>query len=172
VLEAYWIGNDLLEQIPKKKFYTHLLESQQIKRRLGKKSFNLITNKLRHNAVPHHSFHVFNIWQRTGHLQQEHTLESMDNCRISWGTVQTIDGPWLLVKTNPLVYQNKKLMLGEPTIKKITRSLDAPIEIDELKPDDIITMHWNTPCEVITHQQALTLKKYTLRHLKLANQTL
>lgn len=172
VVEAYWIGNKLLETVEKKDFWRHLIEDQKIKKKIGGKSFELVEEKIAKGAVPHHSFHVLDIWKRTGHLEREHTLESMNECRISWGKVTEVDGPFIKIQTEPLIYRNGKLALGEPTIRKITRSLGAPLDIEQLKTGNIITIHWGIPCEVITPKQASMLKKYTLRHLALANQTL
>lgn len=165
VVEAYWIGNELLETIEKKKFYRYLAEEQEIKRKNGIKFTGLIAEKLRRNAVPHHSFHVFNIWKRQDSM--EDCLEKIDSCRISWGKVITIDDPHITIETQPLVYNNRKLALGNSIRKKITRGLDSNYEIEQLKIGDIITTHWGAPCEVITEEQAKMLRKYTERHIRL-----
>lgn len=172
VVEAYWIGNDLLQNVEAKNFYQHLLEEQEIKTKIGPKSFEALSEKIKHGALPHHSFHVFNIWRRTGHDDSEHTLTSLDQCRISWGLVKKVDGPLILLETEPVVYQNGKLALGVPILKKIIRRLEVDIDIEQIKPGDTVTLHWNVPCQVITPAQAQILKKYTLWSLDFANQTL
>lgn len=172
VVEAYWLGNELLETIEKKKFYRHLLEGLALKKRLGGKSFARITEKIGQGAVPHHSFHVLDIWKRTGHLEREQTLESMDSCRISWGKVQEVDGPRVVVETEPLMYSDKKLYLGAPIQKEIRRRLESEPDIEQLRIGQIVSIHWGVPCEVITPRQARMLRRYTLRHIRLANLTL
>ncbi len=172
VVEAYWIGNKLLETIAIKSFYRHLLEDHEIPKKIGKKSFNLVMEKVKQGALPHHSFHVLEIWKRTGNLEREHTLESMDSCRISWGKIKAVDGPAISVESEPLLYINGKLKLGAPTIKKVVQSLETTIELETLKAGDIVSMHWGVICEIITPRNAAFLKKYTLRHIQLANQTI
>lgn len=172
VVEAYWIGNDLLDHVSKQDFYDHLKDDHRIDKRIGKKSFAYVEEKIGKGAVPHHSFHVLDIWKRTGHVARPHTVESMASCIISWGTIKKADGMFFEVETEPLVYEAGKLALGAPAMQKIARGLGAPIDIDEAKEGDIITMHWGVPCEVITREEAATLKKYTLRHIALANETL
>lgn len=172
VVEAYWIGNDLLDNVEKKDFYEHLKDDHQIDKRIGKKSFAFVADKIGKGAVPHHSFHVLDIWKRTGHVAKPHTVESMASCIISWGIVKKTDGMFLEVETEQLIYENGVLALGAPTLQKIARGLGAPVDIDEAKEGDIITMHWGVPCEVITKAHARALKKYTLRHIALANETL
>lgn len=172
VVEAYWLGNGLLENVEMKRFWRHLRQDQKIEKRIGKKSFELVSDKIRQGAVPHHSFHVLDIWKRTGHLEVEHTLESMDECRISWGRVIAVDGPAISVEYEPLIISQGKLALGEPIIRKILRPLESDTDIEQLQAGDIVSMHWGVICEVITPHQASTLKKYTLRHIQLANQTI
>ncbi|MEK9180983.1 MAG: DUF6390 family protein, partial [Patescibacteria group bacterium] len=172
VVEAYWIGNELLQNVSRQALYSHLIDEQEIKKRLGSKDFRWIEEKIARRAVPHHSFHVLNIWMRTGHEQRAHTLESMDACRVSWGKVLAVDGPNVIVETEPLIYQDGKLFLGSPVQKKLTRRLESEHDIEQLKPGTIISIHWDVPCEVISERQAAALKKYTLRSLELANLTI
>jgi len=172
VVEAYWVGNELLENISQKQFYRHLREGLRLKDRLGGKAFDRLTAKIEQGAVPHHSFHVLDIWKRTGHEEREHTLESIDSCRVSWGTVQEINGPRITVKSEPLIYENRKLHLGEAALRPINRRLEQEPDLDQLKIGDLITIHWGVICEVINRRQLNHLRRYTLRHLALANQTI
>ena len=74
--------------------------------------------------------------------------------------------------SEPLIYENGKILLSVPITKKIIRNIGSDFDIEQLKIGDIITTHWDVPCEVITPRQAMILKKYTLKHLKLANETI
>jgi len=172
VVEAYWIGNDLLENVGKRGLHRHLIESLEMKKKIDARSFELVESKIAQGAVPHHSFHVLDIWKRTGHIPIAQTLESMDECRISWGKVLTVDGPKITVETEPLLLIDGKLSLGSPSKRAITRSLEALSDIEQLEAGQLVSIHWGVPCEVITPAQAAELRKYTLRHLALANQTI
>lgn len=169
VVEAYWIGNNLLETIDKKKIYRHLLDEQKIKNRLKSNKITAIADQLKSGAVPHHSFHVFTIWKTKKDYDSEYNIENIDNCRIGWGKIEKIDGPFLFVKTKPLLYINSKLLFGQPIVKKINRIFTTHYDIEQLKIGNIISMHWNMPCEVITPTQAVALEKYTTRHINLFN---
>lgn len=172
VVEAYWIGNGLLDRVRSTTLYKHFRDEPELKKKIGNDALQILGEKAMRGAVPHHSFHVFNVWKRTGNVEEQHTLESMDACRISWGKVKSADGPFITIATEPLVLNNGKLGLGTMIEKNIVRSLGAEHDIESLKPGQIITMHWNIPCEVITKQQALELKRRTIEHILLANQTL
>lgn len=169
VIEAYWIGNELLDAIDKKRFYRYLLEELEVKKKLGTKSFDTVTEKLRQGAVPHHSFHVMNVWLQRNTKSPEEILQNIESCRISWGKVQDIDGPTLTVETEPLRIENGTLLFDAPITKKLTRGLDANYGIEQLKVGDIITLHWGVPCEVISNTQSEILRKYTERHMRLVN---
>jgi len=172
VVEAYWLGNVLLEKIPKQKFYTHLLDSLHLKDKFGLKTFNFITNKLDTGALPHHSFHVLDIWKRGGYSDREHTVESMGECIVTWGKIVSVSGPFIIAETEPLIYKDKKLSLGPSVQKKFTRQLESDYDIEQLKQGDLVSIHWGVICEKITPEQFRNLKKYTLRHISLANETI
>jgi hypothetical protein len=172
VVEAYWIGNDLLENVGRQRLWRHLAEGLEMKKKLDPRSFELVEDKIAQGAAPHHSFHVLDIWKRTGHLPIAQTLESMDECRISWGEVVAVDGPKITVETEPLVLLDGKLSLNPPAKRTIVRALESLSDIEQLAAGQIVTIHWGVPCEVITPGQAAQLRKYTLRHLNLANQTI
>jgi hydrogenase maturation factor len=155
VVEAYWLGNNLLDQVSPAGFYRH------VKPRLPLKDLKWFEAKLPAGAKPNHQFHVLNFIIRTGHRQVKHTVETMDNCRISWGKVL----PGGKVKTNRLIYQNGKLSLT-PGVKEVKNL------VKDFKAGDLVTLHWGWICEKINRQQAENLQKYTNLALRLANQTL
>jgi hypothetical protein len=172
VVEAYWIGNDLLENVGKQRLYRHLAEGLEMKKKLDAGSFELLEDKIAKGAVPHHSFHVLDIWKRTGHLPVAQTLESMEECRISWGRVVRIAGPKIEIESEPLLLVGGKLSLGSPVARTVRRSLECLSDIEQLAPGEIVTVHWGVPCEVVSEAQAAQLRKYTLRHIELANETI
>ena len=87
VVEAYWLGNTLLHTVSMSGFFRHFSDALHLKKKITKKDFELLVGKLPAGAIPHHTFHVLNIFTRTGHHTIKHTLETMDNCRIGWGKI-------------------------------------------------------------------------------------
>ncbi|OGZ06774.1 MAG: hypothetical protein A3C93_02380 [Candidatus Lloydbacteria bacterium RIFCSPHIGHO2_02_FULL_54_17] len=171
VVEAYWVGNELLDRVSKNDLYWHLVDNLSLKKKLGK-SFALVEDKIAGGAVPHHSFHVLDIWKRTGFIERAHTLESMDECRVSWGRVTAVAGPSVTVLYEPLLYKDGKLTLGTEEPRALTRRLEAEYDIEQLAVGDLVSIHWGVICEVLSRRQTASLKKYTLRHIALANQTI
>jgi len=169
VVEAYWVGNELLENVSKQKLYENLVDDHRLKKKLGSASFSAIGERIGKGALPHHSFHVLNIWKRTGHLEREHTLESMNECRVSWGRVASVAGPYLDVETQALAMSDGKLGLHDSIKRRIVRHLEASSDIGELKTGDVISIHWGVPCEVLLPQEVNFLRRYTLHSIRLAN---
>lgn len=169
VVRGYWLGNELLTGVTKQQLYLHLLDSLQLKKKLGLKQFERIKDAITMGAVPHHNFHVFDIWKRTGHAEQEHTLESLDSCRISWGKVISVNGPNITVKTNPLIILENKLALGKPISRTLTRQLETSYDIEQVAAGQTVSIHWGVPCEIISDTEVNSLRSLTLKHLAIAN---
>lgn len=169
VVEAYWLGNELLETVEKNTLYRFLVDDLRIRDKIGDREFSWLEEKIKNGATPHHSFHVLNVWDQNGHADFLDNLVRMDECRISSGIVKTVNGPEIIVSTEPLVYVGGKFALGEPILKTLTRQLSSEYDIEQVKAGEIVSIHWSTPCEVITSKQAEALKKYTLKNIKFAN---
>lgn len=172
VVEAYWIGNELLENIPLKNFYYHLLDKLNFKKRYNPKLLNQLVNKMPQGARMHHSFHVFNAYERTGHDNLLYTPENMDACRISWGRVTGVDGTKIILQRKPLILEGHHLKLDDEQEYILRRQLGADALFDELAPGQFITIHWNVPCEIVTEENIKWLEYYTKKHLELSNKSL
>lgn len=168
VVEAYWLGNDLLAGVEARQLYDDLRE--RFRRQLNGKTLDLVLGKAPAGARPHHNFHVFDVHSRAGQL--EHSLVTMDQCRISWGKVLRVEGPQLIVERQPLVLAGGKLVLGPVETAAIARQVDGRGFADAAQPGDWVSLHWSWVCEVITSGQQRRLARETDWHLQLANQTI
>ncbi|KKR08550.1 MAG: hypothetical protein UT32_C0001G0070 [Parcubacteria group bacterium GW2011_GWC2_39_14] len=169
IVEAYWLGNELLENVSMKRLYSHFVDGLHLKKKLQPKDLELLMGKIPRGAIPHHCFHVLNIYFRTGHLAVPHTLESMDSCRIGWGKVKKISENDLIVETQRLVYENNRLKLSETIDKNISFKLLHKSFLQNPTIGDNISYHWGWACDKITEKQKTNLKKYTQACLDIAN---
>lgn len=118
VVEAYWLGNELLNQISLNKFYDDL--RARFGKRIKSKTFNRIVLKIPAGAKPYHAFHVLEIFLQIGTLRKINlgpVLETINNCLISWGRVIGVDKNKLEVAYQPLLV-NKKLFLAQRRLKR------------------------------------------------------
>jgi len=169
VIEAYWLGNGLLERIEQGHFYRHLKDGLSMKKRMGADAFESgVAEKIRHGGLPHHSFHVLNVWKGMGEKMLE-GIRDVAECLVSLGTVTEIEGPWITVTTERLTFDGKELLLV-PETRKLPRPFDASEEWDFLAPGDLVSFHWGVLCEKLSPEQAARLKSYTMKSIGLANE--
>lgn len=173
VVEAYWIGNPYLERVDATAFH-HSLD-ERFRARMDSRTFGWLASKLELGARPHHNFHVFEVYTRAG-LMNDRTapvlLETMDNCRISWGKVVALDGAVLLVERRKLVLTAGMLALGNPEVLRVARQIDGRGFVDEAQPGDYVSVHWDWACEVLRPIALKRLVAATRRYISLANQTI
>jgi hypothetical protein len=169
VVEAYWIGNGFLDTVFEGHFYQHLKDDLQMKRKMGAKIFEgEVAEKIRHGGVPHHSFHVLNVWKGMGEKMLE-GVRDVAECLVSAGKVTDIDGPSIVVETDRLMFDGKRLALVSDT-RSLPRPFDASEEWDFLAVGDTVSYHWGVMCEKISSEQAEQLKRYTKKSVALANE--
>ena len=168
VVEAYWLGNELLEQVDLARFYNSLRE--RFAKRLDAKTLGYLLSKPPLGTRPFHNFHVFDVHSRIGAL--DHSLDTMENCRIRWGRVKQIGAPHLVVGYQPMVMECGKLKLGEPRKKSVLSQVSGTGFITNCQVGDSVSFHWDWACEILSPRQVHNLERYTRYHLELANQTL
>ncbi|MBD3359589.1 MAG: hypothetical protein GF365_02680 [Candidatus Buchananbacteria bacterium] len=170
VIEAYWLGNELTENVNIKNLYRHFTENKNLKSKLQKNVIERVLGYIPNRTKPHHNFHVMNMWIRTGKLNIKHTLKSIDECRISWGKVKKIKKNSVIIEYQPLIIENDKLKFGEIIDREALTQIDDKGFVQDLQVNDIVTIHWGWICEKINQKQLINLKKYTLESLNIFNQ--
>jgi hypothetical protein len=173
VVEAYWIGNAYLERVDAARFYVSL--GDRFRPRMDARSFAWLTGKLACGAKPHHNFHVFDVYMRAGLMHDARAaiaVETMDACRISWGRVETVEGPELVVARSRLLLRDGKLALGDPETVRVTRQVEGLGFADGARFGDTVSIHWSWACDVLTTAALARLARITGRYITLANETL
>jgi len=169
VVEAYWIGNDLLERVEARELYDHL--RVRYRGELSARVMDRVAAKAPAGARPHHSFHVLDVWRQTERGRND-VLATIDSCRISWGRVMVVEPGELVVERAPIELHEGHLVLGAPRLERVTRMLDGGGFVASAMVGDVVSIHWSWACEVLDERQHRAVKRYTEHHLRLANQTL
>ncbi|MBI4672600.1 MAG: hypothetical protein HY741_13155 [Chloroflexi bacterium] len=167
VVEAYWLGNELLKGVEARALYDSL--RARFGKQLHAKDLELVLGKAPAGAHPHHGFHVLEVCPRNGWPQ---SLGYMDNCRVSWGKVVSLEGATLTAEVAPLQLIGNNLVLGAPELRRVKSQIDGRGMVDRAAPGDWISIHWGWACQVLTPKQLAALERWTRYHLQLANQTL
>jgi hypothetical protein len=171
VVEAYWVGNELLEHVETGDFGRTL--EDRFRGRAGC-SFGFLAEAVPEGAVCHHSFHVFGIYPWVGLLGEAHRgepLHILDRCRIRWGRVLEVTGPQVVVESQPLTWDGRRLGLGAPAAETAARALDGlGLPGTALEPGDWVSLHWDWVCDRLTPRQLRNLQRYTRRQLLITNE--
>ena len=173
VVDAYWIGNALLERVEASPFYESL--RSRFRSRMKPADFAWLGQKLELSARPHHNFHVFDVYVRAGLMRNDRAdiaIATMDSCRISWGRVLEIEQSELIVDRPQLELVEGKLQLSKPRAYRVVRQLDGRGFVDDVKVGDMVSVHWNWACDVLDAGALSRLRLVTQRSMTLANLTI
>ncbi len=167
VVEAYWIGNELLDGFSREDFRSLL--DRLSRRGLPRSMADRLAEHLPERPFPHHVFHVafVGVGMVTGHV--ETTLPNMEACRPAWAKVRKRQKASLLVERPSLVAEKGRLALG-PSVEE-TVSYDPRI-LPGVTRGDSVVLHWSWPAMVLAPRQLKHLKEYTARSLESANEAL
>ena len=170
VVEAYWVGNPLLDRIDMASFGNSLMD--RFRRRAGS-AWGYLAEAIPVGAVPHHSFHVFGVYPWVGLLgddrKVDHPLRVLDRCRIRWGRVVAAEGDEVVVRSRPLTWGGRRLTLGPPRLETGTCGVAGVGFVADLQPGDWVSLHWHWVCDRLTQRQLAALRHYTLRQLAITN---
>jgi len=161
VVEAYWLGNSLLENISYHSIQQTILSLQKhgLPRSIAKKKASNLPN----GVLPHHSMHVLFINFINPNVKP--LIQNLSNCLIQWGTVQSTTTKGIRVKGVELFSESNQLKLRE----KI-KTVQNPFSLD-LKPKDLLTVHWGNAIEKISQDQQKNLKHFTEKTLTSISQS-
>ena len=170
VVEAYWLGNELLERVSPGLFEASL--AQRFRPRLRPEGWRWLAGGPVSGGVPVHAFHVLDVFPRVGLLRSGSTdaaLETMDACRIRWGRVLERDGDWLVVNVVPLAMVAGRLELGAPRPERVQAWQAGASFVAGVEPGDVISVHWSWACDRLGPNQLAGLVQWTQRQVTVAN---
>ncbi len=170
VVEAYWVGSPRLDAVGTREVGNSMEERF---RHMSGSMFPSLTDGVLAGGVPHHSFAVFCIYPYTGLLtdrrRASHALTVLDRCRIRWGQVLAVHGDNVIVESQPLTWDGRRLTLGPLHAETVVQSVDGVGMVGTVKVGDWVSMHWEWVCDRLTEPQVGRLRRYTQRHLGIVN---
>ncbi|HZU48033.1 MAG TPA: DUF6390 family protein [Mycobacterium sp.] len=172
LVEAYWLGGGLGARLDPAQFVEQLLAiiGPQAARYWSHLGPDLIGE-----AAANHCFHVFGIypWSRLlGRGLDEHPLNVLDNCRITWGTVISRDGDDIEVSCRALTWEGRALGLSEPAPRRLAVWVDGYSAVPDVAVGDEVAIHWGRLCGRLQPNQIEALADSTARQLDVTNQRL
>jgi hypothetical protein len=167
VVEAYWIGNELLDGLTREDFRGIL--GTLARRGLPRTMADALAAHLPERPLAHHVFHVsyVGVGNVTGHVKT--TLPNMEACRPAWASVLRVSKGNLELEKPSLEYEGGHLRIGTPSRETVAYD---PRVLPEVTQGDHVALHWNWPAVVLTDVQLANLQEYTERSLAAASDAL
>lgn len=159
VVEAYWIGNDLLDRASP----SALLDRMRDRFRTQSGG---TWREAGSGALAHHSFQVFDVypWARLLRTTGNPTaLTVLDQCRIRTGQVRDVDGESATVESAPLQWDGAEMVTGPPRRERVRWSTGGRSLIDRPSPGDLVALHWDWVCDVLTEEQSARIRSLEAR---------
>jgi hypothetical protein len=169
VIEAYWLGNSLLNYVKINSLGYHLFDKLQLKKKLDLKQKLKLDDLLNKTILPCHAFHVLNIFKRTGNFTDVQSVYTMDACIVNFGRVKKILTDSFLIHTKPLISQNNKILFGSFKKRLISFQGKNDLLVRNIKLNDFVSYHWGYFCEKLSIEKLNNLTYYTNLAISLAN---
>ncbi|WP_326695476.1 DUF6390 family protein [Streptomyces sp. NBC_01766] len=150
VVEAYWIGNDLLDRVDPAALVERMTD--RFRGQLGG-----TWREAGRRALAHHSFQVFEVYPWAPMLRSSGNptaLSVLDQCRIRTGVVLGADSQVATVRSRPLSWDGAELVTGAWREETVRCSAGGRTLIGSLAPGDRVALHWDWVCDVLTDEQA------------------
>jgi hypothetical protein len=169
VVEAYWVGNRLLDQVTVRELGDSF--EQRFRPRVGAAWDDLLAGVVA-GARPHHNFHVFGVYPWLGLIRAgtvEQPLRVLDRCRVRWGRLMSVDGDEAVVLHRPLQWDGRVLRLGAPQLEVARLAVAG----HRLAADPVVggwvALHWDWVCDALTEGQVRRLRHETACALAAVN---
>jgi hypothetical protein len=171
VVEAYWLGSDLLDTVDSAWFLERLRD-----RFRGQPDGQWAAGipDLTLPVVPHHAFHVFGVYPWVGLLGRDSDVPRtiLDQCRIRVGVVEDVAGPRATVAVRPLTWDGRRLGIGPPRPLDVRWSDQGRSMVGRVDVGDVVAVHWDWVCDRLTPRQAAAVEAFERRQLIATNHTL
>jgi Family of unknown function (DUF6390) len=172
VVEAYWIGNPLLDSVTPALLAASI--ESRFRRRTGR-AWGKLTEVFPAASRPHHSFHVFAIYPWVGLLRAGHVdepLRVLDQCRVRWGLVEELHDDVAIVRSRPLTWEGGQLGYGPTRLETATLTRAGLGFVAGLHAGDWVSLHWDWVSDRLTQRQRDALVHYSALSLEAVNSTI
>lgn len=151
LVEAYWIGSDLLDAVDPAEFVEHLTVAFD-----GQVGGTWRESAAR--ARVHHSYQVFEVYPWAAMLLRGlppgPAVAVLDRCRIRSGVVSKVDGEWVVVMSSLLRWDGDSLTPSSPQVERARWSVDGQSLLSPPAVGDTVALHWDWVCDILTPGQA------------------
>ena len=160
VVEAYWVGGPLLDRVSPAAFGLDL--ERRFRGRSTPTEWRWLSGKPAGGAVPHHAFHVLEVYPRVGLLgdgSRDALLATMGQCLVRPARVVNVEGDELLAMARRLEIVDGRLRLGEEGGERILARSGGRGFVDGVRPGEWIAVHWGWACDALSAARRAALER-------------
>ena len=162
VVEAYWLGNNLLDKITANDLRALIMERFCKPGLLSKKEAKKRADMIPAGSKPHHSFHVLVLGSITGSVDFTGNTKLKDTCRVGWGRVIKKSKIKNQKSKITVIYRplsgKKILQFGQPIKKEVIWDKEI---LPLIEAGDWVSFHWNHAMQKLNEENIINLHKYT-----------
>lgn len=146
IVHSYWVGGPLLAEVDPDELLARLQEA------FAGQVTGLLDRVSGGNVLAHHSFHVFVVYPWVGFLDRNPAtpLRVLQDCRIRWGTVESVHHDHAVISSPPLLFEAGRLELGEPVAERVRWRKDGTSLAPAPVPGTIVAAHWDWVCATLS----------------------
>ncbi|MDQ2636569.1 MAG: DUF6390 family protein [Actinomycetota bacterium] len=166
VVDSYWVGGPALYKVDPAELLARLRSAFT-----GQLTGLLDMVSPSSDVLAHHSFHVFVVypWVRFLGRDAATAVHVMQNCRVRWGTVESVDDQRAVISSHPLQFDDGRLMLGTPQTETLHWAKGGVSLIQAPAPGTVVSAHWDWVCATLTDTECAALEAATRTTLQLVN---
>jgi hypothetical protein len=172
VVEAYWLGNALTARVGARALHHDV--DERFHGRVGRRDWAWLELAVGGGSHPVHAFHVLEIFPRAGLMRggEGPILETMDACRIRWGTVLAVEPGQLVVAAPRLAMVDGRLQIGPAQVETVLAWWDAEGPLGGAAEGESVSLHWGWACDRLDTRQLQGLMTWTARAVDIANRAI
>jgi len=162
VVEAFWLGNTLLENVSYSSMQKFIKINLFPKSSVRAKS---LAKNLPKGLFPHHSFNVLYIHFVTNKVNK--SVENFDSCCITAGKVTSISDSKAIVDRFSI--EHSHCFCFGRKVSKVDLVRGGLRLVKNLKKGDLVAVHWGMVVGKLTTRQYSLLRKYTQKTINYLN---
>jgi len=166
VVSSYWVGGPALSRVDPTGLLARLRTSFK-----GQVTGLLDAVHAAPEVLAHHSFHVLVVYPWVRFLDRDAmtALGVMQDCRIRWGTVESVDGGYAVIASRPLQLTDGALTLGAARPERVQWKKGELSLAPAPVPGSIVSAHWDWICATLTDDESAALESATQATVELVN---
>ena len=166
VVRNYWVGGPLLDKVDPDELLTRLRSAFT-----GQVTGHPRLTLRREARWPTTAFTYSSSIRGCGSSDRDPTtpLQVMQDCRVRWGAVESVDGDHVAIASAPLTFAEGELGLGDVRAERVRWRKGGASLTPPPQPGGIVAAHWDWVCGSLTEAERDALADATSQTLKLVN---